>query len=43
MAMDHKARETVDKVDLCCDGCELFRIAKQRAWEKKGLVERKCV
>ena len=43
MAMDHKARETVDKVDLCCDGCELFRIAKQRVWEKKGLVEINCL
>ena len=31
MAMDQKAREAVKKVDLCRDGCELFRIAKQRS------------
>ena len=29
MAMDHKVEEAVEKVDLCCDGCGLFRIAKQ--------------
>ena len=34
MAMDQKAREAVEKVDSSRDGCELFRIAKQRAGEK---------
>ena len=34
MAMDHKVEEAVEKVDLCCDGCGLFRIAKQRGGEK---------
>ena len=35
--MDQKAREVVKKVDLC-HGCELFRIARQRAREKKDVV-----
>ena len=35
--MDQKAREVVQKVDLCCDGCELFRIAKQKVGEKKDV------
>ena len=35
--MDQKAREAVEKVDSCCNGCELFRIAKQRVGEKKGV------
>ena len=26
------------KIDSCCDSCELFRIAKQRVWEKKAVV-----
>ena len=42
MAMDQKAREAVEKVDLCCDGRELFRIAKQRAGEKKDVVDVSC-
>ena len=29
----------MEKVDLCCDGCELFRIPKQRVGEKKDVVE----
>ena len=33
--MDQKAREVVEKVDLCRDGRELFRIAKQIVGEKK--------
>ena len=37
MAMDQKAREVVEKVDLCRDGRELFRIAKQRIGEKKDV------
>ena len=37
-AMDQKTREAVEKVDSCRDGRELFRIAKQRDWEKKMLV-----
>ena len=34
MAMGQKAREAVEKVDLCRDGRELFRIAKQEVGEK---------
>ena len=37
--MDQKAREAMEKVDSCCDGCELFRIAKQRVGEKKDVAE----
>ena len=29
----------VEKVDSCRDGRELFRIAKQRAGEKRDVVE----
>ena len=25
------------KVDFCCNGCELFRIAKQRAGERRDV------
>ena len=32
----------MEKVDLCCDGCELFRIAKQRVGEKKDVVGVSC-
>ena len=42
MAMGQKAWEVVEKVDLCRDGHELFRIAKQRAGEKKDVVEVSC-
>ena len=41
--MDQKAREMVEKVDFCCDGCELFRIAKQRVVEKKDGVGVSCL
>ena len=37
MAMDQKAREALEKVDLCRDGRELFRIVKQRVGEKKDV------
>ena len=30
MAMDQKTLEVVEKIDSCHNGCELFRIAKQR-------------
>ena len=43
MAMDQKAREAVEKVDLCHDGRGLFRIAKQRAGEKKDAVRVSCL
>ena len=43
MAMDQKAQEVVEKVDLCCDGPELFRIAKQRVREKKDVVGFSCL
>ena len=34
--MNQKAREA-EKVDLCHDGCELFRTAKQKVGEKKKM------
>ena len=43
MAMDQKAREAVKKVDLCRDGCELFRIAKQTSGEKTDVVGVSCL
>ena len=43
MTMDQKAREAVEKVDPCCDGCELFRIAKQRVEDKKDVVGISCL
>ena len=43
MVMDQKAREAVEKVDSCCDGRELFRIAKQRAGETKDVVGVSCL
>ena len=43
MAIDQKAQEAVGKVDSCCDGCELFRIAKQRIEEKKDIVGATCL
>ena len=42
MAMDQKAQETV-KVDSCSDGHELFRIARQRAREKRDVVGFSCL
>ena len=41
-AMEQKALETVGKVNLCCDGCELFRAAKKRLGEKKDVVDVSC-
>ena len=35
MAMDQKVLKAVEKVDSCCDGCQLFRIAKHRAGENR--------
>ena len=32
MAMNQKARETVEKVGSCRDGRELFRISKKKCW-----------
>ena len=32
-SMDQKAQEALEKVDLCRDGCKLFRISKQRVGE----------
>ena len=43
MAMDQKAQEAVEKVDSSCVGCELFRIAKQRAGEKSDIVGVSCL
>ena len=43
MAMDQEAWEMVEKVDSCCDVCELFRIAKQRFGEKKDVVGISCL
>ena len=39
IAMDQKAWEVVENVDSCRDGRELFTISKQRAREKKDVVE----
>ena len=33
----------MEKVDLCCDVCKLFRIAKQRVGEKKDVVGVNCL
>ena len=41
--MDQKAQETVEKVDLCRDGCELFRNVKQMAGEKKDVFRVSCL
>ena len=41
--MDHKAQEVVEKVDLCLDGWELFRIAKQGVEEKTDVVGVGCL
>ena len=41
--MDQKARKTVEKVDSSLDGCEFFRIAKQRAGEKSDVVGVTCL
>ena len=41
--MDQKAREAVEKVDSCRDGCELFRISKQQVGEKKDVVGVSCL
>ena len=41
--MDQRAREVLQKVDLCHDGRELFRIAKQRVGEKKNVVRVSCL
>ena len=35
--MDQKAREAVENVDSCRDGCGLFRSAEQRVGEKKDV------
>ena len=43
MAMDQNAWEAVDKVDSSRDGCELFRIAKQRAGKKSDVVGVSCL
>ena len=43
MAMDQRAWEAVKKADSCCDGCELCRLAKQRAGEKKDVVGVSCL
>ena len=41
--MDQKAQEAVERVDLCCNGRELFRIAKQRVRDKKDVVWVSCL
>ena len=35
--------QAMEKVDLCHDGCDLFRTAKQRAGEKKAVVGVICL
>ena len=41
--MDQKARDAVERVDSCHDGCELFRIAKLRVGENKDVVGVSCL
>ena len=43
VAMDQKVQEAVEKVDLCRDGLELFRIVKQRGGEKKDVIGVSCL
>ena len=43
MAMDQRAQEVVETVDSCRDVCELFRIAKQRAGEKRDVAWVSCL
>ena len=43
MAMDHKARKAVEKIDSRRGVRELFRTAKQRSGEKRGVVEIICL
>ena len=33
----------MEKIDFCCDGCELFRIAKQRVVKKKDVAGISCL
>ena len=42
-AMDQEAQEAEEKVDSCRDGHELFRMAKQRAGEKRDVVGVSCL
>ena len=42
-ATDQKAREVMQKIDSCHDGCELFRIAKQRVGEREDVVGVTCL
>ena len=43
MAIDGAAQEAAEKVDCCCDGCELFRIATQRAGLKHDVIGVNCL
>ena len=38
MAMDQKVWKAMEKVDSFCDSHEVFRIAKQRAGERRVVV-----
>ena len=38
-----KTHEVVENVDLCQDGCELFRIPKQRTGENRDVVGVSCL
>ena len=38
MAMDQKAQELLEKVDLCRDGCKLFRIPSKELGRRKMLL-----
>ena len=42
MAMNQKAWEAVEKVDLYCDGHKLIRISKQMAGKKRDVVWVSC-
>ena len=43
MATDQEAWEAAETVHLCCDGCELFRIVKQRAGKRKDVLRVSCL
>ena len=38
MAMDQKAQEAVEKVDLCCDGRQCLELPNKRLGRRKMLL-----
>lgn len=41
-AMDQTSREATENVEINCDGCELFRIAKQKAKKWRDVLGVNC-